>query len=398
MFLLSQFYRASIAVITPDLISEFGLDARGLSLMSSAFFYAFAITQIPIGIHLDGIGSRKTMTGLSLIAILGVLVFAHANSSSMLVAGRLLMGVGMACNLMGPLKLLTLWFSPLRFATLAALVASIGTAGNIVAGSPLALLVREIGWRTTFDLIAGANLVVVILFYIIVRDAPPGGDQWAAPGKKPPKARDAFSGVRRLFSNKDYWIISLGTFCRYGIFAAVQALWAGPYLMKVMGLSPVMAGNLILLLSFGQIVGGPIWGALSDAVFKTRKGVVVIGISGMALILLILAFLPPGAPLSWLCLLFFGFGFIGSAGGIMYPHIKETMPLENAGAAMTGINFFTMAGAAVFLQGLGVLMQHLHPGASLGPLAFKSAFLLCAACLVGAGALYLFTRDSMKRG
>ncbi len=82
----------------------------------------------------------------------------------------------------------------------------------------------------------------------------------------------------------------------------------------------------------------------------------------------------------------------------MYTHIKETMPLENAGAAMTGINFFTMAGAAVFLQGLGYIMQRLYPEASLGPSAFKSAFLLCVACLAGAGVLYLFTRDSMKQG
>ncbi|MCP4690715.1 MAG: MFS transporter [Desulfobacterales bacterium] len=293
LFLLSQFYRASIAVITPDLISEFGLDARGLSLMSSAFFYAFAITQIPIGIHLDLIGARKTMTGLSLIAILGVLLFSHARTTSMLNAGRLLMGVGMACNLMGTLKLLTLWFGPERFATLAALVVSIGTAGSIAAGSPLALLVREIGWRRTFDLIAAINLLAVILFFLVVRDAPPNGAHAPAPDPGAAKPQNAFSGVRRLFSNKDYWIISFGTFCRYGIYAAVQTLWAGPYLMKVMGLSPVMAGNLILLLCVGQIIGGPIWGALSDVVFKTRKFVVVIGFSGMILILAILAHLPP---------------------------------------------------------------------------------------------------------
>ncbi len=57
LFVLSMFYRASVAVITPDLIRDLGLDARGLSLISAAFFYAFAFMQIPISMYLDGIGS-----------------------------------------------------------------------------------------------------------------------------------------------------------------------------------------------------------------------------------------------------------------------------------------------------------------------------------------------------
>jgi len=70
------------------------------------------------------------------------------------------------------------------------------------------------------------------------------------------------------------------------------------------------------------------------------------------------------------------------------------MPIEKAGTAMTGINFFTMVGAAVFLQGLGTLMQHLYPGAALGPEAFRAAFLLCAVCLFLVSFLYLFTKDT----
>ena len=37
----------------------------------------------------------------------------------------------------------------------------------------------------------------------------------------------------------------------------------------------------------------------------------------------------------------------------MYPHIKELVPPEMSGAAMTGINFFTMIGPALFPPGAG---------------------------------------------
>jgi MFS family permease len=155
LFVLSQFYRASIAVIAPDLISDLGLDTRGLSLISASFFYTFAIMQIPISMYLDAIGPRIAMTALSLLGVAGALVFACGESIGALVAGRLLLGAGMACNLMGTLKLITLWFGPLRFATMSALALSFGTLGNMTAATPLVLMVQSMGWPMTFNVFSG---------------------------------------------------------------------------------------------------------------------------------------------------------------------------------------------------------------------------------------------------
>ncbi|MFY9942847.1 MAG: MFS transporter [Desulfobacterales bacterium] len=393
LFLFSQFYRASIAVISPQLMADVGLDAGGLSLMSAAFFYAFALTQIPIGIFLDRIGPRLTMTALSGVAVSGALIFAWGDSLEALVAGRVLLGIGMACNLMGAFKLLTLWFSPLQFATLSALVVSIGTVGNLTATTPLAILVGWIGWRLTFSVFAALNLLLAAAFFLVVRDRPKACP--AAGAAPPPPSPRFFSGLARLFRDRDYWIISIGTFCRYGIFAAVQTLWAGPFLMTVMGRSALVAGNLIFLLNLGMILGGPVWGRLSDTLFRTRKGVIITGLVCLAADIGALAAMPSDAGTGILAALFFAFGFFASAGGIMYTHIKELMPLEMAGTAMTGINFFTMIGAAAFLQGMGGLMQTLYPEAVLSPAAFQAALGLCGVCLLGVAVLYGFTRDTL---
>jgi len=48
LFFLSQFYRVSNAVIAPQLLSDLSVDTKGLGLISASFFYAFALTQIPI--------------------------------------------------------------------------------------------------------------------------------------------------------------------------------------------------------------------------------------------------------------------------------------------------------------------------------------------------------------
>lgn len=397
LFVLSQFYRASVAVIAPDLIDTFALDTPQISLISAAFFYAFALMQIPIIMYLDGIGPRIAMTALSLVAVAGSVVFAMGHSVGVLIAGRVLMGIGMACNLMGTLKLVTLWFSPRYFATLSALVMSTGTLGNLIAATPLVLMVQAMGWRYSFIVMAAVNLLLVVLFFMIATDRPTSAVGDAVPQVVSTRLKDIFAGVGRLFRKKDYWIISLGTFCRYGIFAAVQALWAGPFLINVIGVSAVSTGNLLLLMSMGIVIGSPVFGWLSDSFFMSRKKVVVTGLGGMAMCLIYLARLPRGAGMVELSILFFAFGIISSSGAVMYAHIKERMPSEQAGAAMTGINFFTMVGVAVFLQGLGNLMKLLHPADAMGRAAFMDGFYFCGGCLLVTCVLYLFTKETLFR-
>jgi sugar phosphate permease len=396
LFTFSQFYRSSVTVISPNLVEDLRLDAEDLGLISAAFFYAFAAMQIPVGIYLDSVGPRILMTALSLLAVVGATMFAYGESATALIVSRLFLGAGMACNLMGPLKLITAWFSPVYFATLSAIFVSVGTAGNIAAATPLVWLTELFGWRTTFLLFAINNLVIAILFFMIARDHPDD-----TPASRPSTAAAiglsaALNSMLQLFSRKDYWLISIGTFFRYGIYASVQALWAGPFLMVTMDLSRYMTGNLLLAMSIGLIAGSPACGWMSDSLLRSRKYVIISGLAVMAGILITLAVLPGDTGPLILFALFFGFGFSSGAGQIMYAHIKERMPLKNAGTAMTGINFFTMAGVAFFLHGLGWAIKKFYPEGSLAPEVFRAAFIVFGGCLVLTGLIYSLTVEGKK--
>lgn len=395
LFVLSQFYRSSIAVITPNLVNELHFDPEELGLISATFFYSFAVMQIPVGLYLDRVGPRLFMTALSLLAAAGALVFAYGNSIEVLIVGRILLGIGMSCNLMGPLKLVTTWFSPVYFATLSALFVSIGTAGNILAATPLVWLTNQFGWRTTFYLFAVCNLFITILFFLVVLDRPDG-----EPDKRPKEKSVRLSvftnDILQLFVRKDYWLISMGTFFRYGIYASVQALWAAPFLMTVLGLSQLMTGNLLFAMSIGLIIGSPICGWISDRILLSRKNVIIAGLAVMAGILIVLSLLSKGVWILILFALFFGFGFSSGSGQIMYAHIKERMPLKNAGSAMTGINFFTMIGGAFFLHGIGWSIKAFHSGGALGPEILKLVFAFFGISLVVTAFFYMFTVDGKQ--
>ena len=77
-----------IAVIAYDLMAEFSADASLIGVMSSAYFFPYAIAQLPISIMLDRIGIRKTVAILSTIACVGSFIFATGSDILALSMGR----------------------------------------------------------------------------------------------------------------------------------------------------------------------------------------------------------------------------------------------------------------------------------------------------------------------
>lgn len=394
LFGLSMFYRSSIAVLTPDVMRDVPMSMESLGLVSAAFFYTYALLQVPGGLLLDRFSPAKVMAVFYFSALAGVILFSVAHSPGVMVVGRLLMGIGMACGFIGALKILSLQFSPDRFATLSGVVVSVGNTGIVVATTPLVLWAQSLGWRTTFLLVGLFHLAVTLTFVFASREK--RGHDHNVPAKTGVNWGDQLGGLRLVLRDRQVWLISWSIFIRYGILAAVQCLWAGPYLMDVMGCSPVTAGNLLFVLTLGVILGNPVSGFLSDRVFKTRKRIMTVALSGLSLTLAGLALVPVGSPLGILTALFAAFGILASTATIPYAHLKELTPPDRSATALTVLNFFAVVGAGVFTQGIGVLVKALHPQSLLSVEAFRDAFLVCAFCMAVAALLYGCTRESRR--
>ena len=396
LFLCSQFYRVANAVIAPDLQRDLGLSSEGLGVVSALFFYAFAVAQVPLAVLLDRAGARRIMTALTLVGAAGAVVFAGARGATGASLGRVLLGVGMAGNLMGGLKLVSRWFSPREFATLSGVILGVGTLGTMLAATPLALLVGAVGWRLSFVLIAAATAAVAALFWAVVREAPAGRDPPPAHPGEPVSTR---AMVATLVRSRDFWLISAGAFSRYGTFAAIQALWVGPWLVDVVTLSPVAAANLIVVMNVALVVGAPLGGWLSDRVLGSRKRLALVGLGSVAAAELALAFTGPAAGVLWVALLLGALGLTSSFGQVVYAHVKDVMPARMSGMAMTAVNFFVMLGAATYLHAMGWMLDRTAlPGGARTAAGYQGAFLLAGGSVAVAFLLYLLTRDARPGG
>ena len=147
-YVLSQFYRAFLAVLTPVLEADIGATADDLATASGLWFLVFALMQIPVGWALDTVGPRRTAgVLLALGAAGGAFVFAGASSPAHISVAMVLIGIGCSPVLMSSYYIFAKVYSPAVFATLAGAVIGIGSLGNLAGSVPMAWAVEAFGWR-----------------------------------------------------------------------------------------------------------------------------------------------------------------------------------------------------------------------------------------------------------
>jgi len=393
LFTLSMFYRVSTAVIAPNLVNDLGLDAETLGLLGGAFFYSFALFQIPIGPMLDRIGPRIVIGSFSLVGALGSFLFAFGQSFTVAFIGRILNGVGMACVMMGAFKVFTLRFPPGRFATLVGTLLAVGTLGNILAASPLAYVTSVAGWRMAFILSGGiATVLAISVFWILQRqDEEPPNHLDTRP---PEEAIGVLRSIRLIVKTPIFWQVGILSFFRYGSFVCLQGLWLGPYLMDIKGYSAIHTGNVLVMAAIGTIAGAPIAGRLSDRAFQSRKGVTLWGSVFYSLTLLPLVGLFNVQSPFWYGIIFFSLGFFNAFGMLVYAHIKEFFPITISGTVTTLVNFFSMAGGAIFMPVLGRVIQSFPRAGNAYPAeAYHLSFLVCFVGMSVSVIFYGFSKE-----
>ncbi|RYY68335.1 MAG: MFS transporter, partial [Comamonadaceae bacterium] len=169
-YFLSTLVRGITATLSPTLTDEFALQSRDLGLLAGGYFFGFALTQLPMGRWLDRHGPTRVIVCFLAGAVAGCLLFSVATQFPLLLAARVLTGVGVSACLMAPLTGYRRWFDAGLQLRSNSWMLMVGSLGLVAATLPVHWLMPLLGWRPLFWLLAAGVLVSIA---VIVRAAPP---------------------------------------------------------------------------------------------------------------------------------------------------------------------------------------------------------------------------------
>lgn len=393
-YLLSYVIRVVNAVIAPDLIRDLGLTAADLGLLTSAAFFAFAVSQLPVGLMLDRFGPRKTESALLLVAALGAVLFSTATSAEGLILGRALMGLGTAACLMAAFKASSFWFPADRLPLINGFQMAAGGLGAMTGTVPVEAALGLTDWRGVFLGLAAVSVAIAgfIFFAVPPRDRTESHETLA----------QQLAGIRTVFTDRYFWCITPVTIAGQSAFLSIQSLWAGPWLRDVAGLPRDAVVDHLLLIAVAMVAGFVGMGWLGERLGRAGVPLMRVAVTGMALFIGVqglIAFEVFANPLiAWML-----FGFFGTAAILTYSEIPKGFPAALTGRAVTALNVLVFTGAFTAQWGIGEIIDiwsdgtAANPESAFAPEGYRAAFLVMIALQVAMLALYLLTaRNSGK--
>lgn len=352
-FLLCQFLRSSLAVVAPEMVREVPLTPRDLGLITSTFFFAVAVTQIPAGMMFDRFGVRLTAGIALILAVIGGFVFSYGHSFWAFAIGQGLLGMGTSPVFMGSIVVIGRWWEPKRFAAMSATMMSIGYFGNLAATTPLAYAAELIGWRHSLAIVTGGLALSTVLILTIVRDAPRGHAWWQP--RQPESFRAVLGGVREVLRHPIIPGLFAAAFIGYSTSFAVRGLWVGPYMLEVHGLDAITRGNILFLFAALGTAGIYISGQLAARLGTPRP--VVLGFAGPTAVALITMAAVSGPSIPFFVAVASVFSLLANFYPAVLAHGQATFPDRLRGRALTTVNFAVFAGVGVTQVVTGFLIN-----------------------------------------
>jgi sugar phosphate permease len=376
---LVYFHRLCPAVIALDIQTSFGITGTLLGVLGSAYFYTYAIMQLPTGLMADSWGPRKTVSVFFVIAGIGSILMGVATNVPMALFGRILVGVGVSTVFVCNFKLLSQWFTTRQFLLMGSAFMAMGGIGAFSSSAPLAWASNVFGWRLTLIGVGGVTLIMAVLVFAFVRNRP--SDMGLSPIGEGLQTEEEgiglMRGMKMVVTSGRFWPVSIWAFCVIGISFAVGGLWGGPYLMQVYGLSKTASGGVLSTFALSLIFGSPALGWLGNR-FGRKPALIGCSVIMLAVCGLMCLYVD-SMSLPVLYILFFLLFFTGGPSGpIVATVAKELFPIAISGTSVGTVNLFPFAGGAFFQILVGAVLTANSLGeAQYAVSGFRYMFMIC---------------------
>jgi MFS family permease len=365
-YFLSCLLRAITATLSPVFTLEFDLMAADLGLLAGGYFLGFASMQIPLGYLLDKLGPKKIVSSFLLIAFIGTVSFALAQSFSGLLVSRILIGVGSSACLMAPLTGYRIWIKKNQQQRANSWMFMMASLGFLSSTLPIQILLPSLGWRWIFG---GISVLLLISIILMLAFIPKWDHQKDKPLKNPIES-DSFTDV---WKNKFFIsVIPMGLF-NYGGLMAIQTLWAGPWMTRVAGYTPLESATGLFSINITMLVSFFLWGyflpKITDLGFSALK-ILKLGLPISFLVMLTIIVLGSKAGAFYITLFILSSIFLS----VIQPAVGLSFKSHIAGKALTSFNLLIFLGTFIMQWFIGFVIDLIKSFGYSEIIGFQTAF------------------------
>jgi ACS family glucarate transporter-like MFS transporter len=267
--------RAAMTAAAPVIQKELEFSVTQMSVILTAFWWAYALFQVPGGLVTRRFGPRRTLA----LAGLWWSVFTFVTPYGVVFLGfvviRAVLGIGQAADWPASVFTLHRWFPQREQSRANSLLLCGLYLGNVV-GTPLVVwIMTSFGWHQVFHLFAAVGAVLALLWWWQVRDEPrehprisPAEVRYIESGRGVDEIeRRAELPWRAFFGSGQFWAIG----AQYACLLLIQgffATWLPTYLVEARGLSLKQMGWLGALPWVAMLIGVFGVGALNDRLVR----------------------------------------------------------------------------------------------------------------------------------
>ena len=355
VYFVAVIFRTSLGVAGLDAADRFHVNASALSTFSILQLLVYAGMQIPVGLMVDRLGTKKVLTLGVVLFTIGQLGFTLSPSYGMALASRALLGCGDAMTFISVLRLGSRWFPARRGPMVAQLAGLVGMAGNLVSTLVIARLLHGVGWTAAFAGSSVAGVVVLVLMLLFLKDHPEGHEPEPFPHHGAAYVRRQIAASwREPGTRLGLWVHFTTQFPAM----VFLLLWGLPFLVEAQGLSRAAAGELLTLVVLSNMFVGLVYGQIVARHHAARLPLALGTVLSTAVVWgATLAYPADHAPMWLLIVLCVVLGACGPASMLGFDFARPANPPERQGTASGITNMGGFVASMTTLFAIGVLLD-----------------------------------------
>jgi MFS family permease len=363
------FQRSSLSVAAEYATARFGIGASLFSVFAVLQLVMYAVMQVPVGVLVDRIGSRRMVALGALVMAGGQVLMALTTSPAGAIVARMLVGTGDAMTFVSVLRLIPSWFPARRVPLLTQVTGLLGQLGQVAATIPLVLVLHAYGWTPAYVGAAAIGVLVGVAVLAGIKDSPIG-----AQTSPPITWGEALGQLRTSFAQPGTRLGLWSHFTTQFSQMAFALLWGFPFLTLGLGYSNTLAGSLLTLMVLAGLVVAPVTGQLT-AVYPRRRSNLVLAVLVATVVVWTVVLLWPGpAPLPVVVVLMVVLSANGPASAVGFDFARSFNPSPRLGVASGIVNVGGFTASLLTILVIGIVLDVLAPDGAYTLGDFKLGF------------------------